>query len=56
MEAVTRYHLLNNLSKAELSVIHAALIYFLDTEDYTDQESVITSQLLERLRPIEHLT
>jgi hypothetical protein len=32
----------------ELAIIHAALIYFIETEDYTDEESVIITQLLQR--------
>jgi hypothetical protein len=38
--------MLENLTPEELSVIHAALIYFVDTEDYTDRESVMITELI----------
>lgn len=36
-------------TKAELAIIHAALVYFIDTEDYTDEESIIITELLQKL-------
>ena len=32
----------------ELTVIHDSLVSFLDSEDYTDEESVIIAELLSR--------
>lgn len=38
-----------NLTLAEATVVHDALVYFIETEDYTDAESVIITELLDRL-------
>ena len=39
---------MDTLTLKELKVIHAALVYFVETEDYTDEESVIITELLEK--------
>lgn len=38
------------LETEEKTVVHDALIFMLDTEDYSDRESIIIAELLKNLK------